>query len=473
MSDLVPFFNPTSVAIVGAAERLTSSGGAVLRNLLSAGYAGRIVPVNPKGGEMLGLAVATSLAQVAPSVELVVILVRPDLILDVVREGIASNHGNFLILPGGFAEAGDLGKARDAELRALAAQHKLTIAGPNCAGIINLLNPQRRFAATFLRDLPRGGGVAFLSQSGAIAEEVIEKSHAMRIPIGVVVSIGNAMRLHVESYLEYCKDNADCTAVLLYLESVSDEARFIRIARETARVKPVIVLLGGRTPGGRAAARAHTGTRGWSDAQMDDLCGAAGALRVKSLRELLLAGKAFGCYRQGIGARVLVLSNSGGPGVICTDRALDAGLQIVDLPPEFAQRLRAFLPPEASVANPLDLLADAREDRFDATFEAALDCAPEHFDAILMIHVVPFMVDAAPVIDALAKRASSARVPILHAMMGTLEQKQAWFEKMEASSVPVFNDVEEMAAAAGLLARYGSFERSTSDVIPAQAGISE
>jgi acetyltransferase len=461
MPALNPFFQPASIAIAGAAERLTSSGGAVLRNLLNAGYQGRIVPVNPKGGVMLGLPVAASLREVKPAVDLVVILVRPDLILDVVREGVASGHRNFLILPGGFAEAGGEGKQRDAALRALATEYGLTIAGPNCAGIINLFSPAHPFAATFLRDLPKGGGVALLSQSGAIAEEVIEKSHGLGIPLGVVVSIGNAMQLHVEAYLEYCRDQADCRAVLLYLESVSDEARFIRVARETARLKPVVALLGGRTQAGLAAARAHTGTRGWSETAMQQLCDAANILRVTSLRELMFAGKALGRYPQGIGRRVLVLSNSGGPGVLCTDRAAAQGLQVVGLPPAFAARLREFLPAEASVANPLDLLADAREDRFGPTFEAALAHAPADFDAILILHVVPFMVDAAPVIAELARVAPRASVPVLHAMMGTLADKRAWFDKMEAAGVPMFNDVEEMATAAALLARHRELQTKT------------
>lgn len=271
------------------------------------------------------------------------------------------------------------------------------------------------------------------------------------------------MQLHVESYLEYCRDTADCQVVLLYLESVSDEQRFIRVARETARVKPVVALLGGRTQAGLSAARAHTGTPGWSDAHMQRLCEEANILRVTSLRELMLAGKALGRYPHGIGRRVLVLSNSGGPGVLCTDRAASEGLQIVDLPPPFAARLREFLPPEAAVANPIDLLADAREERFDATFAAALAHAPASFDAILMIHVVPFMVDAEPVIAALATRAPSATVPVMHAMMGTLGNKsgdkQAWFAAMEAAGVPMFNDVEDMASAAGLLARYADLRR--------------
>lgn len=172
------------------------------------------------------------------------------------------------------------------------------------------------------------------------------------------------------------------------------------------------------------------------------------------LRSLLVAAKAFGRYPEGIGARVLLLSNSGGPGVLCADRCAAEGLALPELPPALARSLRAALPPEAAVANPIDLLADAREDRFVATLEATLAHGRDAFDAILMLHVVPFMVDAAPVIDALARIARGSALPLLHTMMGTLTDRSAWFAAMEAAGGPMFDDGEEMAHAAGLLARY-------------------
>src|SRR5271168_2602069 len=166
--DLAPFFTPRSVAVVGAGERPTSSGGAVLQNLRIAGYDGDIIPVNPRGGTMFGLTARRSLAELPAAADLVVIVIRPDQILAAVREAAATGHRNLLILPGGFAEAGAEGRARDTELRALAQQHSLTIVGPNCAGIIHLA-AGARFAATFLREMPPGpnatGGTAFISQS--------------------------------------------------------------------------------------------------------------------------------------------------------------------------------------------------------------------------------------------------------------------------------------------------------------------
>ncbi|RMD90984.1 MAG: hypothetical protein D6807_00650, partial [Alphaproteobacteria bacterium] len=209
---------------------------------------------------------------------------------------------------------------------------------------------------------------------------------------------------------------------------------------------------------GLAAAKAHTGASLENDAAIDRLCAEAGIVRVASLRELELAAKAFGFFPRGFGRRALILSNSGGPGVLATDRATLVGLDLVDLPPAMAEELRGFLPGEASVRNPLDLLADAREDRFGATLDAALAHA-DAFDVILMIHVVPFMVDAAPVIDALAARAREARLPILHSMMGTLVDKAAWFRTMEDAGVPMFDNIEDMAVAAGILARYDATRR--------------
>jgi acetyltransferase len=448
------FLNPASIAVVGAGERPTSSGGAVLRNLRVSGYTGHIVPVNPKGGEIDGLKVAVSLRDMGSPVDLVAIVVRSDSIIDVVTEAADTGHKNILILPGGFAEAGESGRARDAALRELAVARGLTIGGPNCAGVINMLDPKSPFAATFFRAMPSGGGVAMISQSGAIVEEAIDASHDFNIPLGAVVSVGNGMHLGIIEYLEELGRDQRCTAILLYIESFDDAVRFREAARAAAKTKPVIALIGGRTPAGREAAFRHTGSRPADDAATDEFCRRSGIVRVKSLRCLLLAGKAFGAFPQGIGKRMLLLSNSGGPGVLAADQAIDEGLLLPELPPAMAETLRGFLPAEASIANPIDLLADARAERFSATLAAALEAAAGNFDAILMIHVVPFMVDAGAVIEALAGLCGQAKLPILHSMMGTLEHKEEWFARMEQAGVPTFNDAEEMCVAAGLLMRH-------------------
>ena len=451
-----PLLRPQSIAVIGAGDRLSSSGGAVLRNLIASNFRGRIVPVNPKGGELLGLPVARSILDVSPPCDLAVIVVRPDAILEVVRDAVTSGHRNFLVLPGGFAEGGDEGSARDRALRDLAQQHGLTIAGPNCAGLINLLDPETAFAATFLRDMPRGGKVALISQSGAIAEEIIASSHSMSIPLGAVATVGNAMHLGLTEYLDEFGADPNCNAVLIYAESFGDADAFRAVAKRVAVDKPIIVLGGGRTDAGRAAAFRHTGSRAMDDASAAAFYRECGMVRAASLRQLMLAGKAFSAHPHGIGKRVLILSNSGGPGVLCADRCMLEGLELPELPQNTAARLREILPAEASVANPLDLLADAREDRFAQTLIAALETGSETFDAILMIHVVPFMVDGGAVVARLAQLCSGADMAILHAMMGTLEHKSAWMAAMEIAGVPMFDNVEDMAEAAAMLARYRS-----------------
>jgi acetyltransferase len=447
---------PESIAVIGAGDRLSSSGGAVLRNLINSKFLGRIVPVNPKGGELFGLPVARSILEVSPPCDLAVIVVRPDAILDVVRDAVTSGHRSFLVLPGGFAESGEQGSARDLALRDLARQHGLTVAGPNCAGIINQLDATTAFAATFLRDMPRGGKVALISQSGAIAEEIIASSHSMSIPLGAVVTIGNAMHLGLTEYLEELGADPNCDAVLLYAESFGDVNAFREVAKRVACDKPIVVLGGGRTDAGRAAALRHTGSRAMDEPSAAAFYRDCGMVRAISLRQLMLAGKAFSAYPHGIGKRVLILSNSGGPGVLCADRCILEGLELPELPQNIAARLRETLPAEASVANPLDLLADAREDRFAQTLITALEWGAATFDAILMIQIVPFMVDGGAVVARLAQLCSGADMPILHAMMGTLEHKSAWMTAMETAGVPMFDNVEDMAEAAGLLARYGS-----------------
>jgi acetyltransferase len=226
-------------------------------------------------------------------------------------------------------------------------------------------------------------------------------------------------------------------------------------------------MFGGRTPVGGQAAAAHTGAVLNDDAAIDAFCASCGVVRVTSLRRLLVAAKAFGRFPQGLGRRTLILSNSGGPGVICADRASLEGLELGALPKPMADVLRQALPPEASVANPIDLLADAREDRFGMAFETAMTHAAQTYDMVLMIHVVPFMVDAEPVIGRLAELASRARLPLMHSMMGTLPGKADWFATMERAGVPMFNDVEEMAEAAGLLARYPALrDAAKRDTLP-------
>jgi acyl-CoA synthetase (NDP forming) len=471
--DLSPFFAPRSIAVVGAGERATSSGGAVMQLLRQAGYGGRVVPVNPKGGKIFGYESVTSIADIDPPVDLAVIVIRPDAILDAMRECADRSIRNLLVLPGGFAEAGPLGVARNEALLKLAAGRGLTIAGPNCAGIIHL-DPAWRFAATFLRDLPpgsaagAGNGLAFISQSGALAEEFIDKANARALPLTSVVSVGNAVHLGVEDYLAWLGERPEIGAALLYVESIDDHERFRTLARAVAAKKPVIALFGGRTEIGAQAATAHTGAVANDDAAIDAFSASCGIVRVESLRRLLLAAKAFGRFPQGLGKRALILSNSGGPGVLCADRASLEGLELGALPKAMADVLRQRLPPEASVANPIDLLADAREDRFALAFEAAMSHAADAYDMVLMIHVVPFMVDAGPVVERLAELAARAKLPLLHSMMGTLPDKAEWFATMERAGVPMFNDVEEMAEAAGLLARYPMLRNSAgSDDAPA------
>ena len=340
--DLSPFFAPRSIAVIGAGERATSSGGAVMQMLQRAAYGGRVVPVNPKGGNIFGYEAVTSIGAIDPPVDLAVIVIRPDAILEAAAECADRGIRNLLILPGGFAEAGPAGVARNEALLKLAAERGLTVAGPNCAGIIHL-DPAWRFAATFLRDLPPGAeanGLAFISQSGALAEEFIDKANARGLPLTSVVSVGNAVHLGVEDYLAWLGERPEIGAALLYVESIEDHERFRSVARKVAAAKPVIALFGGRTDVGGRAASAHTGAIANDDAAIDAFCASCGIIRVESLRRLLVAAKAFGRFPQGLGRRALILSNSGGPGVICADRAALEGLELGALPQAMADVLR-------------------------------------------------------------------------------------------------------------------------------------
>ena len=455
MTDLTPFYAPRSIAVVGAGDRPTSSGGAVVQMLVRAGYTGRLVPINPKGGVAFGHPVVPSLSALDQPVELVVIVIRPDAILEAVAQAAASGHRHLLILPGGFAEAGAPGLARQTALDALIESHGLVVAGPNCAGLINLARGEG-VAASFLRDLPYGvpaggRGVALVSQSGAIAEDAIAASHRLSVPLATVVSVGNAAKIGVADHLEHLAADPSIGVVLLYLESLGDAERFGRAARRAAAVKPVVALFGGVTPAGAAAAERHTGARPRTDPLAE--LAAMGVVTVAAQDDLWLAGKAFAAYPNGAGPRVLIVSNSGGPGVLIADAAVAAGLTLPALPEAMAAALSAGLPPEAAVANPIDLLADAREERFALALEVGFAADPP-FDQILCFHTAPFMVDPAPVVAAVAAVAARAPCPLFHAMAGTVPERAAWFAALDQAGVPVVGDGQAMARMAGVLARY-------------------
>ncbi|MDG2312603.1 MAG: CoA-binding protein [Alphaproteobacteria bacterium] len=459
MRDCHPFLKPKSVAIVGASERKTSSGGAVLRNLILTKYPGKIIPVNPSGGKVLGIKCSKSLLELKKPVELVVIVVRPDLILNIVDEAIASGHKNLMILPGGFSEAGTEGQIREKELLRKTNAAGITVFGPNSAGCIHL-NDKSPFAATFLRDLPLGGKIALISQSGAISEEIIATGNKNNLPISTVISVGNSIHLEITNYLEYLGEYEDCNCILLYIESINNTKHFSEIASKVARKKPIVALIGGRTPEGSNAVINHTGGSSMTDDQASLFMKDCGVIRVKSLRQLMLAAKGFGFFPQGIGKRILLLSNSGGPGVITTDRLIDSKLEMPPLPENYSLDLKKYLPLEAAIANPVDMLADAREDRFEATFNSALKYCKNAYDAVLMIHVVPFMVDANPIIKVMSRLAEKTSFSIFHSMMGTLENKNEWFQTMEDSGVAMFENSEDMAESAGILAQYPPLQRN-------------
>ena len=246
-----------------------------------------------------------------------------------------------------------------------------------------------------------------ISQSGAITEEVIAAGNARGLPISTIVSVGNAAHLEVADYLAYLGEQEACTCVLLYIESIADPARFAEIARSVAAKKPVVAMVGGRTGQGGSAVRNHTGGLAMPDAEAATFFSSCGVIRVKSLRHLLLAAKGFGftrtasangfcCFPIPVGRRY-------------HHRPVDRG-RVGDA--AAAQRLcrrsGTLMPPEAAVANPIDMLADAREDRFGPAFSRRCAMGSDQFDAILMIHVVPFMVDAGPIIDELARLAKDA-----------------------------------------------------------------
>lgn len=446
--DIAAMLRPRRIAVIGAADGPVSTGGAVLRNLLAGGFDGEIVPVHPRARHVAGLPARADIGALSPPADLVVVAVRAEATVDAIATAAASGHRRFLLLPGGFAEAGPEGEARDRALRGLAAAHGLSLIGPNCAGFVHLRGGAR-VAATLMGGLPPGGAIAVVSQSGAVAEEAIALANARGLPLGSVISIGNAADLDAAAFLAYFAGDPQTRSIALYVEALRDPRAFAAAARQARDAgKRIVALFGGTSAAGAAAAARHTGANARAQ-DIDDLCKQTGIVRAPNARMLMLSAALMAADARPTGRRVLVVTNSGGPGVLCADRLAALGLGLPVLPRALAEALRAALPAGCAVANPLDILADAREDRFGAALDLAAGRA-SGCDALMVIQGVPRMVDPQPIAARVAALAGRSGVPVMHALIGTVPGRAALTRMLQAAGVAVFDDVDDMAVCAAL-----------------------
>jgi acetate---CoA ligase (ADP-forming) len=459
-ASLRPFFAPASVAVLGASRRPESIGGQLFRNILAGEYTGVAYPVNRAGEPVAGVRGYQSVAELPETPDLVVVCVPARHVLDSVADALARGTRAICVISAGFAEVGDEGRERQDRLLALVRSHGARLVGPNCLGIA--VSAPRLNATFGPRALPPGP-VAFSSQSGALGLALLEKAEERGLGLSGFVSIGNKADVSSNDLLEYWDEDPDTSLVVLYLESFGNPRRFGRIARRVARRKPILALKSGRTSTGARAASSHTAALAGSEAAVDALFRQAGVIRAETLEELIDAVALLSTQPLPDGSRVAVLTNAGGLGILCADACEASGLELPPLAPETEAKLRAVLPPEASVANPVDMLGSATE----ATYEQVLPIvlADPGVDGLIALFVPPVVAGAEEVAAAIGRAgASSDGKPILASLI-------AEGGVATVPGVTNFAYPESAARALGLAARRAEWLRRPAGLMPALEGI--
>jgi acetate---CoA ligase (ADP-forming) len=408
------FLEPASVAVVGASRRAGTVGAAVLESILRSGFDGPVYPVNLRARTLQGLPAYTSVADLPEVPELVVVAVSAASVPGVARECALRGARGLLVLSAGFAEAGPEGAALQDELLAICRAGGMRLVGPNCLGLMGMRRP---LDATFVPHAPPAGRVALLSQSGGVGLALIEQAAGLGLGLSSFVSIGNRADLSANDVLEYWEDDESTGVVLLYLESFGNPRNFVRIARRLARRKPIVALRAGRSGAGGRAAASHTGAVvAASDAGMQALLQQAGVVTADTLGELFDVGALLASQPLPHGRRVAIVTNAGGPAILCADACEANGLELPELSRELRGRLGPRLPAHASTRNPVDMLAAAGPAEFDAALRTLADSG--EVDALVAIFTPALAATATEVRDSIDRVSRDTALPILSVVFG-------------------------------------------------------
>src|SRR4051794_32829147 len=464
-ASLRPFFEPSSVAVIGASRRRGSIGGELFRNVIDADFTGAAYPVNRGVEPVAGVRAYASIEEIPEPVDLAVICLPGGQAVDAAAEALAKGVRAICVISAGFAETGAEGRERQEQLLALVRSHGARLLGPNCLGIAS---SKPKLNATFApRALPPGR-IGFSSQSGALGLALLEQS-STRLGFSAFVSIGNKADVSSNDLLEWWEDDEDTDVVLLYLESFGNPRKFGRLARRIARRKPILALKAGTTAAGSRAASSHTAALAGSEAAVDALFRHAGVLRTHRLEELVDAAALFSSQPLPAGRRVGVVTNAGGLGILCADACEAAGLTLPELAAETRAALGEALPSEASLRNPVDLLGSATAQTYAAVLPPLL--ADPHVDALIVLFVPPVVAGAeevAAAIQATLEAAPSAK-PVLAVVMSADGTPAAM--RASSSAVAAFPYPESAAAALGLAAQRAEGLRRPLGTVPALEGI--
>lgn len=454
---LETFFQPNSVAIIGASTNPVKLGYAVLKNMLDCGFAqnGQIYPINPGAAEILGIKAYPSVMDVPGPIDLAVIVIPYPQVPAALRLCGQKSIPSAVVISAGFREAGKEGLERELELIDIAKEYKLRLIGPNCLGVIDTHTPLN---ATFAAGSPPAGPMAFMSQSGALGTAVLDIALAGRLGLSRFVSLGNKADVSEIDLLRAWADEPNTKVILMYSEGMPNGQEFLRTARQITPHMPVVAIKSGVTQSGSRAVSSHTGSLAGSEQAYKAAFQQAGILRAESMEALFDMSLALGyqpLFPLGEDSttepRIAIITNAGGPGILATDALERAGLTLARLEYETIHKLETFLPDAASAANPVDVLGDARADRYQFALETV--SADPNVDGLLIVLTPQAMTEIDATAQAVVTLAEKLEKPVLGCFMGEARIRTG-VEILTRGGVPNYPFPERAAAAFRGMADY-------------------
>ena len=442
------YFNPRSVAIIGASRDTHKLGHGVVRNLHDYHFRGQVYPVNPHAREVLGYPCYPSIMEVPDPIDLAVIVVPVRYVIAAVEECGQKGVPAVIVVSGGFSETGPEGEAREQVLKETAARYHTRLLGPNCIGTIDTNTPVN---TTFVVGMPRSGDIAFVSQSGAVVAAVIDWARGAGVGFSRMVSLGNSADVTETELLAEMAADPQTRVVTGYLEGVADGRAFLQVASEVAWKKPVVMLKVGRGEGGARAVASHTGALAGSAEAYDAAFRKAGILRADSLEALFDWARALAWQPLPKGRRVAVLTNAGGPGILAVDALEAAGLTMAPLTDATRDYLTTRCPPHSSVRNPVDILAGSGPGTYARALDALL--ADETVDAAVVIQAPQDWFYPTSLAEVIGEVAAGSPKPVLACIMGLASTGDA-LNILHRQRVPNYAFPERVASTlAAMLAR--------------------
>ena len=463
------FLEPASVAVLGASRERGTVGGEVFHNLLAAGFNGPVFPVNPRASVVQSVPAFKSVRDVAGDVELAIVAVPATVVVDAARDCAAKGVRALVVISAGFAESGEEGRRRQQELLAVCRENGIRLIGPNCLGILNT-SAEMRLNASFGPRYPPAGNVAFLSQSGALGLAIIDFAHQLDLGLSSFVSVGNKADISGNDLIQYWEADERTDVILLYLESFGNPRKFGRIARRIGRTKPIVAVKSGRSAAGARATSSHTGALvAASDVTVDSLFRQAGVIRTDTLAELFDVASLLASQPLPAGKRVAIVTNAGGPGIMCADACESHGLDVAPLSDELRAELAGFLPAEAALANPIDMIATAPAEHY----RQALGAIARHdaADAVIAIFIPPLLTEPGEVARAIREGIAEAQIhlPVLAVFM-TAEGAPPDLRSPDLT-VPAYAFPEDAARALARAAHHGVWRATPHGEVPAFADV--